>query len=88
MNKKELRKLRKIELLEILLAQSQEIDRLTEALRLAEEALEDRSLRLAESGNIAEAALKVTAIFEEAQRAADLYLENIKQGKYDEYDRD
>ena len=41
--------------------------------------VEDREIRLRESGSIAEASLRLTNIFEEAQKAVDLYVENMKR---------
>ena len=82
MTEKELLKLKKSELLEIMLAQSKEIDSLREQLAEAEEKLASRRIAIKESGSIAEASLKLTQIFEEAQKAADLYLENVKKGAH------
>lgn len=78
MNERELKKLKKIELYEILLAQSEEIDKLKQELVEAKEALEDKKIAIQEAGSLAEASLKLTKVFEEAQKAADLYLENLK----------
>ena len=89
----ELKKLNRIELLELLLAQSKEIDRLNQEIsRLngelekqkalqqeTEKRLEDRRLRLEETGSMAEAALSVFHVLEDAQKAADLYLENVRR---------
>lgn len=77
MTDKELRKLTRAELLELLLAQSREIDRLNTELEKAEAKLQKREIALNQSGSIAEAALQLNGIFEAAQAAADQYLENI-----------
>lgn len=79
MTEKELLKLKRPELLEIMLAQSREIDSLRKELAETNKKLEDRRIRIKEAGSIAEASLQLTAIFDEAQKAADLYLENIRQ---------
>ena len=76
---KELRKMKKTELLEIMLAQSREIDSLRAQLAEANARLEERRIAIEESGSIAEASLKLTKVFEEAQKAADLYVENVKR---------
>ncbi|AND78646.1 DNA repair protein [Streptococcus pantholopis] len=76
--RKNLRKLKKPELLEIMLAQSEEIEALRNQLAVAEKKLADREIILEESGSLAEASLKLTNVFVEAQKAADLYLDNIK----------
>ena len=79
MTEKELLKLKKSELLEIMLAQSKEIDSLREQLADSKKKLKNRRIKIKESGSIAEASLKLTQIFEEAQKAADLYVENVKR---------
>ncbi len=76
--KKELSKLKKQELLEIMLRQSEEIDRLREENAKLQARLDDRDLKFNRIGSIAEASLAVTGIFEEAEKAAMLYLENIR----------
>ena len=70
-----LRKLRKAELLQIMLEQSDEIDRLRDRVEELEKELEDRRITIEKAGSIAEASLKLTRVFEEAQ---NLYLENIR----------
>lgn len=79
MTEKELLKLKKSELLEIMLAQSKEIDKLRAKLAKVQAQLADRSIAIKESGSIAEASLKLNKVFEEAQRAADQYVENVKK---------
>lgn len=79
MTEKELHKLKRGELLEMMLAQSREIDALRARVSELEEKLADREIRIRESGSIAEAALKINGIFEAAQAAADQYLENVKR---------
>ena len=79
MTEKELLSLKKSELLEIMLAQSREIDSLRAQLAEANARLEERRIAIEESGSIAEASLQLTKIFEEAQKAADLYVENMKR---------
>jgi len=78
MTKKELRRMSRMELLELLL----EIDRENELLREENaqltEKLNARQLKLAQAGSLAEAALALNQVFEAAQAAADLYLENIR----------
>lgn len=78
MTDQELRKLKRSELLEIMIAQSKKIAELQEELDEAERRLADRQILLRESGNIAEAALRLNHIFEDAQKAADQYLLNVR----------
>ena len=79
MTEKELHKLKRGELLEMMLAQSREIDSLRAQLEEAKAELANKRINIEQSGSIAEASLKLTRIFEEAQKAADLYLENVRK---------
>ena len=78
MIEKDLKKLRRAELLEIMLDQSYEIDQLRKRVKELEDKLEDRKIIIDNAGSIAEASLQLTKVFEEAQKAADLYLENVR----------
>ena len=82
MTDKELRKLSKADLLSLMLAQSKEMDRLKEELADARKQLEDRSILLEKSGSLADASLAIFHVLEDAQKAADLYLENVRSGHY------
>ena len=79
MNEKDFRKLKRVELYEIMLAQAEEIDDLRNQLTAAKKELENKRIDIQQSGSIAEASLNLTKVFEEAQKAADLYLSNIKR---------
>ncbi|MBQ6470227.1 MAG: hypothetical protein IJJ50_09285 [Lachnospiraceae bacterium] len=76
---RELRKLKREELLEIMMAQSKEIDSLRDRVEELQKETEQREIRINRAGSIAEASLSITKVFEEAQRTADLYLENIRR---------
>lgn len=83
---KELRKLKKTEILQIMLRQGEEIDTLRDRIRelegelAAKEAeLEKHEFDMKKFGSVAEASLQVTNIFEEAEKAAKIYLENLKR---------
>lgn len=78
MTDKELRKLNRRELLELLLEQSRENERLREELEQTKEQLNSRKIQIEEAGSIAEAALKLNGIFEAAEEAARQYLENVR----------
>ncbi|WP_277291110.1 DNA repair protein [Streptococcus orisratti] len=77
MDEKQLRRLRRIDLMELLFSQAQEIESLQERVIELEEKLKNREILMAEAGSIAEAALKLNKVFESAQAAADQYLENV-----------
>lgn len=77
-NQTDLSKLKKKDLMEIMLLQSEEIDRLREENAALQAKLDDRNFQFEKIGSIAEASLAVTNIFEEAEKAAKLYLRNIR----------
>ena len=79
MTDKRLMKLSRSELLELMLEQSREIDRLHEELEETKAALAERNLRIESCGSIADAAVEVNELFRTAQRAADMYLLNIQR---------
>lgn len=74
-----LKKLSRQDLLEMLITEEKRIEALEEELEAAQAELKERRIRIETSGSIAEASLKLNRIFEAAQAAADLYLENVKQ---------
>ena len=73
MTEKELRKLGRAELLELLLEQAREFEALEQRLNAAEAALQSQQLQLETCGSIAEASLKLNGVFEAAQKAAEQY---------------
>ena len=79
MTDKELKKLNRAELLEMLIAQSKEVVSLKEQLQSAKKMLEDRRIMMENAGSIAEASLQLNGVFEAAQNAAAQYLENIQR---------
>lgn len=81
-----LRRLKRPELLELLVAQEKEKTALQEKLAQAEQALADRRIQLEEAGDIAQAALQLNGVFEAAQAAAAQYLDTVRS-KGDETER-
>lgn len=79
MTEKELRRLSRAELLEMLLAQTEENERLRERLEQAEQALESRRIDIEQAGSLAEASLKLNQVFSAADQAARQYLENVQR---------
>ena len=77
MKEKELRKLTRKQLLELLLVQTERAEKLEEELKEKEALLKNRQLTELEAGNIADASLRLNGVFEAAQAAAEQYLENI-----------
>ena len=78
MTDKELKKLSRAELLEMLITQSKRADELQEKLDKAEAELNSRQIKVDEVGSIAEASLRLNGVFEAAQTASEQYLENIR----------
>ena len=79
MTVKELNKLNRYQLLELLLVQTERADSLEQKAEELQAKLDERELRFAQLGSIAEASVCVSGVFEAAQKAADLYLESAKK---------
>lgn len=79
MTDKELRRLSRGELLEMLIAQAAENDQLKNRLEQAEAQLRDRKIAINNAGSLAEAALSLNGVFQAAEAAAQQYLENIER---------
>ena len=79
MTDKELRKLSRRELVDILCELRRRNDALSEQNIQLRQELEDKALRLSTAGSIAEAALRVNGVFEAAQAAAEQYLASVQQ---------
>ena len=78
MTAKELKRLRRSDLMEILLELTKENQKLREQLQKAEEKLLDRQILIEESGSLAEAVLRLNRVFEDAQAACDQYEDNVR----------
>ena len=79
MTDKELKRLSRAELLEMLLAQTEENERLKTELAQAQKALDDRRILIDECGTMAEAALKLNGVFAAVDKAVRQYLENVQR---------
>ncbi len=79
MTDKELRKLRRDDLLQILIDLQKQIDALKEEVQQGKEALANRDMAIRESGTLAEAALKMNGVFDAAQSAADEYMRQMRK---------
>ena len=78
MTEKELKRLSRSDLLEMLIDQSVELKKAQKSLRSAESELSSRRIAIDEAGSIAEASLRVNGVFEAAQAACEQYMENIR----------
>ena len=77
MKNNEFRRLNRRELLELLIAQIEENERLRQQLEDAKKELNDRRIKIANAGSLAEAALLLSDVFQAVDEAASLYLENL-----------
>lgn len=77
MTSKELKRLSRRELLEMLIEQMKENQRLRSRLEQVEAELENRELVSLRAGSMAEAAMRLNGVFEAADKAARQYLENV-----------
>lgn len=75
---KELKKLSRKELLEMLVIQTRKSEQLEKRVKELEEKLADKRIKIETAGNLAEAALKLSGVFEAAQMASEIYLESLK----------
>ncbi|MDY2628730.1 MAG: hypothetical protein SOW08_10545 [Lachnospiraceae bacterium] len=90
MTEKELRKLRRVDLLEMLTVQIRENESLQDQVRELIDQLNDRKIMMSNAGSIAEAAIQVNGVFQAAQAAGDQYLENLvrlEEQKKAEYEK-
>ncbi len=78
MTDREVQKLKRAELLEILIEQSETIESLKKEVAQLKSQLEDRKIRMENVGSIAEASLQLNGVFEAAQSAAQQYIENVR----------
>ena len=74
---KELKKLSRRELVDIIYQMKKNEQTMQEEIASLQEALQDKRLRLSTAGSISEAAASITNIFSTAQMTADLYLHEI-----------
>lgn len=79
MTEKDLKKLNRYQLLELLIMQTEQTKELQKQLEEAKAQLASRDMHMQEIGSIAEAALHLSGIFEAAQTAAALYLNGVKE---------
>lgn len=79
MTKNDARKLKRGDLLELLIEQTEENQRLMNKISQLEAKLSERVIVMEQAGSIADAALGLTEVFSQAQDSADRYLESIRQ---------
>lgn len=75
---RDLRKMGRRDLLELLIASEEENNRLREQLEQQAVQLQSKKLQIENAGSMAEAAMALNGVFESADKAAAQYLENIR----------
>lgn len=82
MTEKELRKLSRADLLQMLIDQAEELNMLREKYALAQASLSQKEVVVDEAGSLADAVCKINGIFDVAQSTAQQYLDNLKSLSY------
>ena len=80
---KELKKLSRRELVDIIYQMKKNEQQMKEEITALQESLQDKRIRLSVAGSIAEAAADITGVLSAAQKTADLYLQEIACMKAD-----
>lgn len=79
MTEKDLKKLNRYQLLELLIIQTERANKLEKNLEEIQEKLDSREVQLTVMGSIAEASMQLSGVFEAAQNAADIYLNAARE---------
>lgn len=79
MTEKELKKLNRYQLLELLIEQTERAEELRQKLDAMEQMVRTQELQISNLGSVADAAIRVSGVFEAAQKAADLYLDAARK---------
>lgn len=78
MTDKELKRLGRAELIEIIFEQQKRCEEYTAIIDKLKKEQEKKDLCISESGSIAEAEIRLNGVFEAAQAAADQYLSSVR----------
>ena len=79
MTERELRRLSRTDLLELLVTQRRENEQLRCILDQTQAQLADRTIQIDKAGSIAEASLQLSGIFNAAQDSCQYYMDNIRR---------
>jgi|GEM_PF-1497016 len=79
LTEKDLKKLNRYQLLELLIVQTDRAENLQAKLDAAETQLANQELQISSLGSIAEASLQLKGVFQAAQDAADMYIDAAKK---------
>ena len=79
MTEKDMKKLNRYQLLEMLIMQTTRADELQKQVEALQQKLDDREISMTAVGSIAEATVQISGIMATAQNTADLYLEAVQK---------
>ena len=79
MAKKELKRMSREELAELLLIERRRISELEEEVAALNAKLEEREIKIENAGSIAEASLSLNGVFESTEAACRQYIENVER---------
>ncbi|MBE6960556.1 MAG: DNA repair protein [Ruminococcaceae bacterium] len=79
MTEKELKKMNRYQLLELLILQTERADKLQARLDETKSQLNNLDIQISSLGSIAEASLQLCGVFQTAQDAADMYINAAKK---------
>lgn len=78
MTEKDIKKLNRYQLLELLVIQSEQVKDLQRQIEEMQKQVDSREIKMSVVGSIAEASMQLSGVFESAQNTADMYLEAVK----------
>lgn len=79
LTEKEFKKLKKYQILELMIMQTEKIEQLEKQIEELEQAAKEQEMKIQELGSVAEASLELNSVFVAAQNAADMYLREAKR---------
>lgn len=78
MTDKELKKLHRRDLLELLIQQTEDNEKMQSRVDLMNAQLQSRNINLSKAGSIAEAVVQVNEVYQRADKIAEEYLQNVR----------
>ena len=79
MTEKDMKKLNRYQLLELLVIQSEQIKDMQHQIEEMQKLLDSRDIQMSVVGSIAEASLQLGGVFTAAQKSADIYLAAVQE---------
>lgn len=79
MTEKDMKKLNRYQLLELLVIQSEQVKELQHQIEEMQKLVDSREIQMSVVGSIAEASLQLGGVFTAAQKSAEIYLEAVQE---------